>query len=395
MKVLMLSSLAWSLINFRGRLIEDLKRAGHDVTVCAPDDDPAVRARLAQMGVAFRLTPMDRAGTNPLSDLVTLARYALLMLRLRPDVVIAYTQKPIVLGGIATRLTRTPRLHVLMSGLGYVFSDAAAGRRGLRWAMSRAYRIAVKHARAIFVFNGDDRRALLAQGIIGPSHYVVQVPGSGVDVDHFTATPLPAGPPTFLMIARLMRDKGIADFAEAARLVRDHRRDTRFVLVGRLEPENPTGIPIAEVEQWVDDGLIEHVPETRDVRPYLARSHAFVLPSFYREGLPRTLLEALSSGRPVITTDLPGCREPVEPGVNGALVPPRDPPALAAAMLTMIADPARLGRMAEAARESAVARYDVAKVNAQLLSIMRLDTPERPVDAAVPSGGRVLKPTEA
>ena len=165
MKVLMLSSLAWSLINFRGRLIEDLQRAGHDVTVCAPDDDPAVRARLAQMGVAFRLTPMDRAGTNPLSDLVTLARYALLMLRLRPDVVIAYTQKPIVLGGIATRLTRTPRLHVLMSGLGYVFSDAAAGRRGLRWAMSRAYRIAVKHARAIFVFNGDDRRALLAQSL--------------------------------------------------------------------------------------------------------------------------------------------------------------------------------------------------------------------------------------
>ena len=395
MKVLMLGSFAWSLINFRGRLIADLRKAGHDVTVCAPDDDPGVRAALARMGVTFRLTPMDRAGANPLSDLVALARYILLIARLRPDVIIAYAQKPIVLGGIAARLAGKPRLYVLVSGLGHAFRDAAAGPRRLRWAMNRAYRAAVKHARAIFVFNGDDRRALLKNGIIGSDHYVVQVPGAGVDTDQFAASALPAGPPTFLMIARLMRDKGIADFAEAARLVRDHRRDTRFVLVGRAEPANPASIPIAQIERWVDDGLIEHIPETRDVRPYLARSHVFVLPSYHRDGVPRALLEALASGRPVITTDLPDGPEPVEQGVNGQLVPPHDPPALAAAMLTMIADRARLEGMAAAARDSAVARHDVAKVNALLLSIMRLDSPGRPAGPAAPRGKRMLAPSEA
>ncbi|MBY8828374.1 glycosyltransferase family 4 protein [Hephaestia mangrovi] len=390
MKVLVLSSLAWSLVNFRGRLLTDLRDAGHDVIACAPDDDPAVRARLAQMGVGFALTPMDRAGTNPLADLMTLARYVALMLRERPDVVIAYTQKPIVLGGIAARIARISRFHVLMSGLGYVFSDAAAGRRLLRWATCRAYRIAVARAATIFVFNGDDRREMIAHGIIGTSHYVVQVPGSGVDIEHFAARPLPEGRPTFLMIARLMRDKGIGEFVEAARLVRDHRTDARFQLVGRPEPANPTGIGDAEIARWVDAGLIEHIPETRDVRPYLAAAHVFVLPSYYREGLPRTLLEALASGRPVITTDLPGCREPVIPGVNGWLVPPRDAPALAATMLRTIADRGVLAAMARAARERAVTHYDVAKVNAQLLAIMHLDRPSPRPGAEIPVAAPAL-----
>ncbi|HEU4960650.1 MAG TPA: glycosyltransferase family 4 protein [Sphingomonas sp.] len=374
MKVLILGSLAWSLINFRGRLIADLRAAGHEVTAGAPDDDPAVRARLAEMGVAFRLTPMDRAGTNPVADAATLARYVALMMRIRPDVVIAYTQKPIVLGGIAARIARAPRFYALMSGLGYVFSEAAARRRLLRRMTCSAYRAAVARANAIFVFNGDDRREMMAHGIIGPDHYVVQVPGSGVDIGHFAAQPMPDDPPTFLMIARLMRDKGIGEFVEAARLVREHRRDARFRLVGRPEPANPTGIGEDEVARWVAAGLIEHVPETRDVRPYFADAHVFVLPSYYREGLPRTLLEAMACGRPVITTDLPGCREPVSVGANGWLVPPRDAPALAATMLEALTDRERLARMGDAARATAVTRYDVAKVNAQLMSIMRLDS---------------------
>lgn len=382
MKVLVLSSLAWSLVNFRGQLILDLKRAGHDVTVCAPDADPIVLDWLAARAVTFRLTPMDRAGSNPLTDLATLARYVMLMLRLRPDTVIAYTQKPIVLGGIASRLARVPRLFVLMSGMGYVFSDAAADRHRLRALVSRLYRTAVRRARAIFVFNDDDRAQMLAHRIIGPDHYVVQVPGSGVDIGHFTAQPLPDGPPTFLMIARLMRDKGIAEFVAAARMVRQAIPEARFRLVGRPEDANPTGLSAAEVAAWVREGVIEHIPETRDVRPYLAAAHAFVLPSYYREGLPRTLLEALASGRPIITTDLPGCREPVAPGRNGWLVPPRDAPALAAAMIRTVAERTRLEHMAEAARRTAVERYDVVRVNRQLLSIMKLAGSERRQDGA-------------
>jgi glycosyltransferase involved in cell wall biosynthesis len=208
------------------------------------------------------------------------------------------------------------------------------------------------------------------------------VPGSGVDIGHFTAQPLPDGPPTFLMIARLMRDKGIAEFVAAARMVRQAIPEARFRLVGRPEDANPTGLSAAEVAGWVREGVIEHIPETRDVRPYLAAAHAFVLPSYYREGLPRTLLEALASGRPIITTDLPGCREPVAPGRNGWLVPPRDAPALAAAMIRTVAERTRLEHMAEAARRTAVERYDVVRVNRQLLSIMKLAGSERRQDGA-------------
>lgn len=372
MKVVVFSSLAWSLVNFRGRLLQDLVAAGHRVIACAPDRDPAVVDRLAEMGVEFRRTPMNRAGTNPLADLWTLARYILLLVALRPDALIAYTQKPIIYGGLAARIARVPRYYVLMSGLGYVFSDEADRRPLLRRVVSRLYRAGVRRARAIFVFNDDDRRAMLAQRIIGPDHYVVQVPGSGVDIDHFAATPLPDLPPKFVMIARLMRDKGVGEFVEAARLVRGRRPDARFVLVGAPEPANPTGYSDADVRGWVEAGLIEHVPGTRDVRPYLRDAHVFVLPSFYREGLPRTILEALSSGRPVVTTDTPGCRDPITQGENGVIVPPRDAAALAAAMESIVADGDRLREMSVNARRTATERYDVAIVNGLLLGVMDL-----------------------
>lgn len=316
---------------------------------------------------------MNRAGTNPLADLLTLATYVLLLLRIRPDTVIAYTQKPIIYGGMACRLVGIRRFFVLMSGLGYVFSEEASARHILRRIASRLYRAGVRRATTIFVFNGDDRRMMIDEGIIGPDHHVVQVPGSGVDISHYAAAPLPEGPPSFVMISRLMRDKGVAEYVEAARLVKDLLPTARFRLVGRAETNNPTGCSAMELSHWIQSGLIEHIPETRDVRPYLAAAHAFVLPSYYREGLPRTLLEALATGRPVITTDMPGCADPVIPGKNGWLVPPRDAPALAVAMMNTVTDRAKLETMAAIAREVAITRYDVALVNAQLLSVMHLD----------------------
>ena len=371
MKVMMLSSLSWSLINFRGPLIARLVQQGHEVIACAPDAEPEVLARLAAMGVAFRLTPMARAGTNPIDDLRTLLGYLRLMRAERPDVVIAYTQKPIIYGGLSARLLRR-RFFAIMSGLGYVFSDAAGGRRWLRRAVSRLYRIGVGQAECIFTFNGDDHRDMLANGILSPGQRVLQVPGSGIDLRHFARAPLPDGPFTFLMMGRLMRDKGVGDYVEAARRIRSIRQDVRFLLLTRAETENPTGYTTADLEQWRVEGLIEFLPETRDVRPFLASAHVFVLPSYYREGLPRTILEALATGRPDITTDMPGCREPIRPGINGLLVPPRDPAALAEAMERLIADPALVAAMADAARQMAVEIYDVDRVNRLLLDAMRL-----------------------
>lgn len=370
MKILILSSFAFSLVNFRGRLIEAMVREGHDIIACAPDDDPAVEGQLAALGAAYRRTPMARTGSNPFSDLLLMLRYARIILREKPDVVLAYTQKPIIYGGMAARIFRGVRFYALMSGLGYVFSPAAEHRHLLRAIVARLYRLGVAKARAIFVFNGDDRAELIAQRIVRPSAPVVEVPGSGVDLQHFAPVPLPEGPPGFLMISRLMRDKGVFEYAEAARRLKAHYPNARFRLLGRLDRDNPTGLSEAGLDQWIRDGIIDYVPETRDVRPYLAASTVFVLPSYYREGLPRTLLEALATGRPLITTDLPGCREPVIPGVNGFLVPPRDVAALQEAMERFLLDPALAPAMGARSRALAEERFDVDKVNRQILRVM-------------------------
>ena len=373
MKILILSSFAFSLINFRGRLIAAMVDAGHEVVACAPDHDEAVERDLAAMGARFRRTPLERTGSNPFSDLATLAGYARLYRRERPDVVLAYTQKPIIYGGLAARFFPKVGFYALMTGLGYVFSQAANDRRLLRALVSRLYRLALAGAQATFVFNGDDRREMIEHGILTGSDPVIQVPGSGVDLTHFASQPIPEGPARFLMIARLMRDKGVIEYAEAASRLKRRYPEARFVLLGRPDTENPTGITEADLDEWISSQSIEYYPETRDVRPFLAASSIFVLPSYYREGLPRTLLEAMATGRALITTDLPGCREPVVEGQNGLLVPPRDVEALCGAMEQFLADPSLAPAMGSASRHFAEKRYDVIKVNRQLLRAMRLE----------------------
>ncbi|MET1756690.1 glycosyltransferase family 4 protein [Novosphingobium sp. RD2P27] len=372
MKVIILSSLSWSLVNFRGALIQRMRAEGHEVIAAAPDGEPAVIETLEKWGVAFHLTPMARAGTGIVADLRTLLCYRRLLKQERPDVVVAYTQKPIIYGGIAARLAGVSSFFPIMSGLGYVFSSEADGRPLLRRVVSRLYRTGVRRAKCLFVFNSDDRSDMLDNGIIDPRQRVLQVPGSGVDTRHYAEQPLPDGPLTFLMMGRLMRDKGVAEFAEAARELREFVPDSRFLLLGRPETENPTGIPAEALSAWQAEGLITLLPETRDVRPVLGSAHVFVLPSFYREGLPRTILEALSTGRPVITTDMPGCREPIVQGVNGLLVPPRDAGALAAAMRSFADHRDCIAVMGKAGRELAVRIYDVDKVNLMLLQAMGL-----------------------
>jgi len=207
----------------------------------------------------------------------------------------------------------------------------------------------------------------------------VRVPGSGVDLDHYGTAPIPAGPVRFLMIARLLHSKGLSEYAEAARRLRGRYPEARFALLGPPDP-SPAGVDAAQVEQWRREGAIRYLGEARDVRPYLAAASIFVLPSWYREGLPRTILEAMATGRAVITTDMPGCREPIEPGVNGYIVPPRDAEALAMAMERFLLRPELVARMGARARETAMERFSVERVNDILLSTMRLraDVPSRP-----------------
>ena len=381
MKVLVLASLAYSLVNFRAALLREMVADGHDVVACAPDEDPATIAELTAMGVRFISVPMDRAGTNPMRDLATLRALIRTIRREAPDICLAYTQKPIIYGGIATRIAGgNTRFFAMVSGLGHVYSDgrpATWPRLMLRWAVSILYRTAVARAAGIFVFNADDAGELRRHRIVGRDRRIVRVPGSGIDTVKFPHVPIPEGPPVFLLVARLMRNKGIGEFITAASAVRARYPEARFRILGPWE-SGPAGFTAEEIDDWGMQG-IDYLGATRDVRPHLALSSVFVLPTCYREGLPRTILEALATGRPVITTDTPGCRETVVPGENGLLVPPRDAPALAHAMEQLAGDPERVRSMGAHSRQLAQQRFRVERVNEQLLSEMGLTgTPPAP-----------------
>lgn len=369
MKIVVVASLAFSLVNFRGQLLADMLACGHEVIACAPEADEAVTAQLAEMSVAYRPMPMARAGLNPLADLWTLIWLMRLFFKERPGLVLAYTQKPIIYSGLAARIVGRCRYFAMVSGLGHAFGDE--GERLLRFLVAILYRFALARAEAVFVFNADDRGEMLRHRMIRATTPVVRVPGSGVDLGHYAVAPLSKGPLRFLMVARLLRSKGLFEYVEAARRLRQRYPEIQFALLGPLDP-NPAGISLSQVQAWQEEATITYLGEVRDVRPHLAACSVFVLPSWYREGLPRSILEAMATGRAIITTDMPGCRECVEPGENGYIIPPRNLDALEAAMLRLIEDPDIVAGMGKRSRAMVVDRFSVERVNDTLLEIMRL-----------------------
>jgi glycosyltransferase involved in cell wall biosynthesis len=387
MNIIVVASLAPSLLNFRGPLLEAMVKLGHRVTACAPEYDERIVRGLSDIGVSFRIIPMDRVGLNPLADLKTMYALASMFRRERPDLILAYTQKPIIYSGLAARLTaRGTRMVMMMTGLGYVCTEGGGiVRRLVRPLMARMFRLASAQAHRVLVFNGHDAADMRRYAMAAKGREIVQVPGSGVDVRHFAEKPLPQGRPTLLMIGRLLKDKGLYEYVEAARLVRQSHPSARFQLLGPFDA-NPSAVNRDDVRRWEDEGLIEYLGATDDVRPFLEQATVFVLPS-YREGLPRSTLEAMATGRPVITTDAPGCSETVVDGDNGFLVPVGDAAALATAMSRLLASPELVARMGRRSREMAVSRYSVERVNAVLLELMGLT--DRPVVDAETQDSRV------
>lgn len=373
-KIVVIASYAPSLTNFRLELLKRMVEAGHVVHAFAPEDDRAVKVDLAAIGVNFEQMPMSRAGMNPFEDLRTLAFLLRRLRRISPDVVVPYTMKPIIYGGIAARMLGIPKRCFLITGLGHVFSDAGATSakgRFVRAVSVALYRIALSGADAVFSYNDADMGDIERYRLLGTGKNAQLVPGSGVDLDHFRFEPVPPGKPSFLLIARLLKDKGILDYVEAARIVKRRYPDAEFRLLGPFDP-NPKAISRDAIRRWGEEGLIRYLGETRDVRPFVRDCSVFVLPSFYREGVPRSILEALATGRPIITTDLPGCRETVEQGGNGFRVPPRDPASLAEAMMNFLADHDLASRMGARSRALAELKFDVHAVNRVLLGGMRL-----------------------
>lgn len=358
-----------SLINFRGPLLQLFQSRGHEVIAAAPDDEAAaeVAETLRRWGIRFVAVPLARGGTNPLRDWASLRNIERLLREITPDVLIAYTVKPVVYGGIAARAVGNIQYFPMITGLGYAFTEGRGLKRTvLRRTVSQLYRWGLTSARTVIFQNPDDQALFAELGLVRDPVRSVRVFGSGVDQAEFPPQPLPEAP-VFLMLARLVADKGVREYVEAARRVRSSYPEARFLLAGGLD-SNPAAITQVEVDAWVGEGVVEYLGPVHPAQPVLARCRYYVLPSFYREGTPRSVLEAMSTGRPIITTDAPGCRETVEHGGNGLLVPPRDSEALAKAMIDLLErSDDDIVAMAAASRELVRQRFDVHRVNQTIL----------------------------
>lgn len=369
-KIVFITSHAPSLVAFRLPLIRLLVRMGYSVYALAPNFCDKTRSVLGALGVCPLDCPMSRTGTNPLVDVANTWKLVRLLDRLKPDVTLAYFVKPVIYGSIAARIAGVPRRFAMVEGLGFVFASAVNAptfkRRLLRHLVLWLYKLGMSCAHRVIFLNPDDRAELVSAGVV-PESKTYLLGGIGVDLDMWPMSPPVFEPVTFLMVARLLREKGVEEYAEAARLVKLRYPRARFILLGGID-DNPGSITATEVRAWVDDGRLEwhgHV----SVQPWLRQTSVYVLPS-YREGVPVSTQEALAMGRPVITTDVPGCRETVVEGLNGYLVPPRDPRALADKMCIFIQQPALIERMGRESRRLAEERFDVHKVNRRLMGVL-------------------------
>ncbi len=372
MKVVVAGNIGQSLVNFRGPLMRTMIDNGHEVVAVGPEGDNDYAPALHELGVRYRTVPLERAGFNPFSDLRYMFALRRLMREERPHVFLGYTIKPVIYGNIAARLAGVPTSSAIITGLGYAFGQNGAKQRVLGAIIRFLYRAALSGAKVVFFQNPDDRKEFLARGFVDDNRAVL-VAGSGVDLSRFESSPPPPPPPAFLLIARLIREKGIDQFVDAARALKPKYPEARFQLLGPMDA-NPTAVSKAELAQWRSEGIIEYLGETTDVRPYLRNASVFVLPSYYREGTPRTALEALATGRPVVTTDAPGCRETVVDGKNGFLIEPRSSESLTAALERFLNEPELMERMGAASLELARTKYDVRLVNRAMLSSLGLLT---------------------
>lgn len=336
------------------------QRAGYDVHV-ATMDGPAV-ADIEALGMTHHAIPMTRSGKHPLQELGTLLALLRLFRRFRPQVVHLVTIKPVLYGGIAARLARVPGMVAAISGLGFVFLSNSLKMRLVRAVVARLYRLALGHRNSRVIFqNGADRDLLKSLGAVRDEQ-VVLIRGAGVDLDLCRALPEPPAPPVVVtMVARLLRDKGVQEFVQAARLLRERGVPVTMRLVGGVDAGNPASATPAEVEAWQREGSVQALGERADVPQLYADSHIAVLPS-YREGLPKSLIEAAACGRAVVTTDVPGCRDAIDPGKTGLLVPVRDPQALADAIARLAGDATQRQAMGAAGRALAEREFNIERV---------------------------------
>ncbi|MFS1554570.1 glycosyltransferase family 4 protein [Acinetobacter radioresistens] len=376
---LIINSYLPSVLNFRGKLLEAIAEKGFEIHIIAPDLDffSAEYEKLLERGYYVHEVSMQRTGTNPVADLKTLGSMYTLIKKIKPDYVLSYTIKPVIYGTLAAWLARVPNRYALITGLGYAFQnvETQTTRSIFQKLVYGLYQQALVRSHKAFFQNPDDLKLFQNLKLLNAQTPTVVVNGSGVNIADFNVLPLSVTANqkikiSFLLIARLLVDKGVREYAEAAKIIKHKYPHVEFNLVGWID-ENPTAITQQELDEWIAKKTINYWGKLSDVRPAIAESSVYVLPS-YREGTPRTVLEAMAMGRAIITTDAPGCRETVTDGDNGFLVEVKSVQSLVKAIEKLILQPELIAQMGRRSREIALHKYDVHQVNAHMMQEMGL-----------------------
>lgn len=371
MKIMLLGGSVQSIIHFHGDLIKEMKARGHDVVACAPEKEKGSSRQVHALGAYYVSLDVEKTGINPFADLVFYRKLKHLIKREGPEIVISYNHKLVVYGSMASSACGVPLISSMVTGLGYGFIRGGGLKRFmvnrvLRYLLKKSFK---KNA-IVFFLNDDDLRTFRELKIIGAEPQIIRVNGSGVNLNWFKPRVSKSKGVSFILIARLLKDKGIREYVEAAKIIKKRHSGVRFKLLGPLD-KNPASLKKKVIEEWDVSGAIDYLGETDDVRPFLGESSAYVLPS-YREGLSQAIIEAMAMNKPIITTNVPGCRETVVEGRNGYLVPARDGKALSESMMKLIGNPELIKTMGKASREIAEERFDVRKVNKVIMEALGL-----------------------
>ena len=367
-KIAVVSSHTSSLFWFRMDMMKEFVRNGYEVVAFGQDTEDEWAEKFSANGIRYRQIYVERNGMNPLSDLKTLKMLTRVLKEEQPDKIFCYQAKTVIYTCLAAHKNKMTEIYPLIAGLGSAFRTNSFKGKIIRFILSTEYKLSLKYSKHIMFQNNDDVSTFAKAKIVSRDKCSI-INGSGVDVDKFTVTQLPETP-AFLMISRLIKDKGIVEYLDACRIIRKKYPSARCLLVGPFDT-NPSALKPSELQSYIDDGTIEYFGEQVDVRPYINQSSVFVLPS-YHEGTPKTVLESMACGRAIITTDAPGCRETVTNGVNGWLVPTHSATDVAEKMEAFILSPELIAQMGEMGRKIAEEKYNVNLINADINRIMNL-----------------------
>ena len=356
----------WFFLSHRLPIALEARRRGYQVHIATGLTDKL--EELQRHGLVVHPLALDRSSSGLGNAWRTMVELWRVFKAVRPDVVHLVTIKPVLLGGLVARMAGVPAVVAAVSGLGFVFMAHGAKAVVRRWLVVGLYRLALGHSNLKLIFQNPDDKASLTKVAHLRASKVEMIRGSGVDLTQYCHTPLPPGVPVVLLAARLLADKGVREFVQAARLLKQQGVSAKFCLVGSVDPANPASLADAELTEWASEGAVELWGQRQDMPEVLRAAYLVVLPS-YREGLPKVLLEAAACGRAVVTTDVPGCRDAIDPDATGVLVPVRNAAALADALKGLITDPARCQAMGNAGRALAERAFDVRQVVAAHLRI--------------------------